>query len=257
MNYISLFFLAMFLFTGQPGHCFAKKAQTENSLIGTGQNVARMGVLNILVYPQECTVVLNKKTMGAGDQWVDSLSSGYYAISVEYDGELKADSVFVHPGKVTTIEFSLKRKIRFIGESKYMLARVHGVYVGGLQIGVGVQYRKNIFLFEIDAWTNPLEKSAVEASIGGIALLKWSYCYNISNMITIAPGISAGLWGTITSIRDKYERVAEEYGDIYFGGPNIRLSVEGGGILNFVGEYSLLIGTSAVIVVGLGISITL
>jgi hypothetical protein len=257
MNGKSLFFLVMFLLTGQPGPCFAEKAQTENSLIGITQNVARMGVLNILVYPQECTVVLNKKTLGTGDQWVDSLPGGYYAISVEHEGKSKADSVFVQPGKVTTVEFSLKRKVRFQGESKYLLARVHGVYVGGLQIGIGAQYGKNIFLFEITASTNPLEKSAFEASVGGIALLKWSYSYNISNMVTIAPGISAGLWTTITSVLDNYERIAEEYRDIYFGGPNIRVFIEGGGILKFVADYTLLIGSSTVNVVGLGISITL
>ncbi len=257
MNCKSLFVLVMFLLTGLHGRCFAEQAQTENSVIGIGRNGAGMGVLNILVYPQECTVVLNKKTLGAGDQWIDSLPGGYYAISVDYEGKSEADSLFVQSGKVTTVEFALKRKVRFQGESKYILARVHGVYVGGLQIGIGAHYGKNIFLLEITASTNQLEKSAVEAGVGGIALLKWSYSYNISNMVTIAPGISAGLWTTITSIRDDYERIAEEYRDIYFGGPNIRVCIEGGGILKFVADYTLLIGSSAVNVVGLGINCTL
>jgi hypothetical protein len=211
------------------------------------------GTLEISVYPETATVVLNEFTIGNGNQLIESLPAGYYNLFVSNGDTYVEKEVQVQPQAITNVHFSLERKTKVVFEPKYSAVLMHGYYAYGPQIGAGVKLKNNLLMLDFNYNVEVNIKSTLESALIGGAL-KWSYCFAVTRYLTVAPGISAGRWRSKAEVWGTNGEKSDWHEGLYYGGPHMKTMFFNGAIRLSV-EYSLLLGTGIAHIAGIGATI--
>ncbi len=265
MNFAAPLCIMLNLVSGTPEAGADRQHMVEQGGAAPVENVSPMaftpvkkvseetGTLKITVYPESSTVVLNEFTIGNGNQLIESLPAGYYNLFVRNGTTYEVKEVLVQPQAITKVHCRLERKTKIVFEPKYSAVLLHGYYAYGPQIGAGVKLKNNLLMLDFNYNVEVSIKSSLESALIGGAV-KWSYCFEMTRYLTVAPGISAGRWRSKAVVWGSNGEKSEWYEGLYYGGPHVKTMFFNGAIRLSV-EYSLLLGTEIAHIAGIGATI--